>query len=288
MKLFFTILHLLTSLYCNSQYQSIITQDSTSWSLRHEIWDVPIGEKFVLGDTITLNNELYNKTYLENTLLGYFREDTTSGKAWYWGHSDSSEHLIMDLSLNIGDTFLVKMFSDTNVTVTAIDTINGRKTLTLDYHYGGGIISEDLKFIEGVGPNAALFYQLDDKNQWFGFGYYLWGYLVCKMNHNNTIVYAWDTINFDCSPFVGIEEKNQNSNISIYPNPTKSKINIVLKNNSLLNKTIIIYNTKGQKLIMKKLDKSEIQIDLEIYSNQTFLYSIIGSEYLQNGKIIKE
>jgi len=269
---------------CFGQFKPIVTGDSISWDLKHEIFDGAMMENLVLGDTISIDSITYHNVNLNGALLGYFREDTMSGKAWFWGATDTTEYLIMDLSLNINDTFLVKMYADTNVTVSSIDIINGRKTLTLNYHYGGGFISEDLKFIEGVGPNAALFYQLDDNY------YDYFGYLVCKMFHDTTIVYAWDTINFECGSFVGIEEKHQNKkyNVEVYPNPTKSIVKFVLKDHSLLNKSIVIYNIHGQKLMQKRFDKTEIEINLERFSNQTFIYSIIGTKSQTIGKILKE
>jgi hypothetical protein len=115
------------------QYKPIANGDSISWHLKHEIWDGAILEELVLSDTITLNNKVYFQTFLKDSLFGYFREDTTTGRAWFWTTYDTTEYLIMDLSLNVGDSFLVKVYSDTLVTVSSIDTLNGRKELTLDF-----------------------------------------------------------------------------------------------------------------------------------------------------------
>ncbi len=198
--------------------------------MKHEIYDGALLENLSLGDTITIESTTYFKANLNGNLLGYFREDSTAGKAWFWAIDDTSEYLIMDLSLNIGDIFLVKMYSDSLVTVSSIDVVNNRKELTLNYNYGGGFIAENLKFIEGVGPNAAMFYQVEDKDQAFN-NQYLFGYLVCKMYHDTIRVYAWDTVNFECGSFVGIQEMSQPENLTIevFPNPTNDCCNLLLK-----------------------------------------------------------
>jgi Secretion system C-terminal sorting domain len=283
------ILSIFFSINCFGQFKPIVTGDSISWLLKHEIFDAANLEDLFFRDTTFKDSILYYEVYMDgyynNILIGYFREDTSNGKAWFWGINDSSEYLIMDLSLKVMDTFRVRMFGDSIVTVSSVDTINGRKVLTLNYHYGEGFISENLKFIEGVGPNASLFYQIDEKD----YNYQL-GYLVCKMFHNDMMVYAWDTIQFECGQLVGIEEKNQSpgNDVVIYPNPSKSSVNIILNNLLLLNNTIIIYNTHGQPIFQKKLNKRETVINFDKLPNQILFYSIIGDNHQINGKILKE
>lgn len=281
------ILFLFISINSFSQFNPIISSDSVSWHIIHEVWDGTVSDNLSLGDTISIDSIIYNRVNSYSQTIGYFREDTNSGRAWFM-EKDSSEHLIMDLSLQINDTFLVKMYADTNVTVASIDTINGRRILTLNYKYGGGFISENLKFIEGVGPNAALFYQVNDKGDFFE-GDYLFGHLVCRMYHDSSIVYAWDTINFGCGQTgIGIEESIQKNRIEVYPNPTSSIVKFNFTDQSLLNKSLIIFNTKGEQILNIKIDSSEIEINLIKFPNQTFFYGIVGAKYQSKGKIIKK
>jgi Secretion system C-terminal sorting domain len=283
------IISIYFSINCFSQFKPIVTGDSISWLLKHEIFDAANLEDLILADTTFRDSILYYKVYMDgyynNIQIGYFREDTSTGKAWFWGINDSSEYLIMDLSLKVMDTFRVRMFGDSIVTVSSVDTINGRKILTLNYHYGEGFISENLKFIEGVGPNASLFYQVDEKDY-----QYQLGYLVCKMFHNDRMVYAWDTIQFECGQLVGIEEKHQSrgNDIVIYPNPAKSSVKIILNDLSLVNNSIIIYNIQGQQILHKKLNLKETVINLDMLSNQILIYSIAGDNRHINGKIFLE
>jgi Secretion system C-terminal sorting domain len=283
------IISIYFSINCISQFKPIVTGDSISWLLKHEIFDAANLEDLILADTTIKDSILYYKVYMDgyynNIQIGYFREDTSTGKAWFWGINDSSEYLIMDLSLKVMDTFRVRMFGDSIVTVSSVDTINGRKVLTLNYHYGEGFISENLKFIEGVGPNASLFYQVDEKDY-----QYQLGYLVCKMFHNDWMVYAWDTIQFECGQLVGIEEKSRSrgNDIVIYPNPAKSSVKIILNDLSLVNNSIIIYNIHGQQILQKKLNLKETVINLDMLSNQILIYSIAGDNRHINGKIFLE
>jgi len=126
---------LLVLLYTQSfgQYQPVAT-DSTSWYIKHEIWDGALIEHLYLGDTVTKNSKSYHEVVLEDGtfqgIAGYFREDPSAGKAWFWGIEDASEYLIMDLSLSVGDSFYVKMIvypeAYAHVTVAAI--VNGKKS----------------------------------------------------------------------------------------------------------------------------------------------------------------
>lgn len=268
-----------------AQYQPIVVQDSVSWELKHEIGDGAYTTYLAMGDTLTRDSQLYRKVYEGNQLLGYFREDSVSGKAWFWGVNDTIEYLIMDLSLAVNDSFWVNMYEPTFARVISVDTVQGRKTLTLDYHYGGGFISEDLKFIEGVGPSAALFYQIDTKEINYRFGY-----LVCKMYHDSSPVYYWDAITFGCGYFGNSVEEGVNHNklFTLSPNPTQSSIKLLLKDHTLLNHSIVFYDVHGRQLFMKKIDEMEIEIDLAAFPPQVFFYKIQGREGVFGGKIWKE
>lgn len=233
MKKGITFIIVLCSIQAFGQYQQLAI-DSASWYLKHEIWDGAVIEHLFLEDTVTKNSKVYHEVAIEgiagvNGVIGYFREDTSAGKAWFWGIADVTEYLIMDLSLSVGDSFYVKMFAypEAYAHVTSAEVVNGKKTLTLDYHYGGGFISEELKFIDGVGPSASFLYQVDDETAYEI--YALFGYLVCTQYQGNTLVYAWDTVTFECGPlFDGIAQPSASAPSFFYPNPATEVIYVNL------------------------------------------------------------
>jgi len=278
----------------SAQYQPIIANDSIQWQLKHEVYDHAFIEMLSLSDTVTIDSTIYTKVNLVSSLIGYLREDTISGKAWFWGVNDSAEYLIMNLSLSVGDTFYVKMNyypGPSNAIVTNIDTIDGRKIVELNYHYGGGFISEELKFIEGVGPNASLFYQInDDMPIWEATGrQYLFGYLVCMEFHYSSIVYAWDTVDFSCGQNVGINDLDKGQHIiEVFPNPSTAMVNFLPDPNNHHVKNVAIYDLIGRLLTEVRLDHSRLQVDLGVYGRSVYIYKASDGRSTTIGRIIIE
>jgi hypothetical protein len=277
MNKYFIALYLLLSIKAPAQFLPIANGDSISWIIKHEIWDYASIDNMYLSDTITLNSKVYYETfydgYWDSPIIGYFREDTITGQAWFWGLQDTTEYLIMDLSLDIGDSIFVKMceYESLYAYITKSEIENGRKILTTDYNYGGGLIDQNLKFIEGVGPNATLLYQID-----FEFGLkidYLFGYLVCKAFNNDNLIYEWDTINHECGLQGDIENHNQ-ENILIYPNPTFNNIKII----GLENPKTEIYSITGTLLLSSK--KKEINL-------ANFKAGLYLVKLFNNNKVVK-
>ena len=261
MKLSLLLIFLLLSMGIKAQYSPLVKTDSTSWIIKHELIDYAKIESLYLTGTITLNGKIYYPTYYNDdnggpvALVGYFREDSSIGKAWFLGIKDTSEYLIMDLDLVIGDSILVKTYARKNqyAHVTGIIKENNRKVIMTDYHIGGGFISENLKFIEGVGPNASLLYQLEQatasKINMQG------GFLVCKAYNDKDLVYAWDPINFECGYMWDNIESNIDKKITIYHNPSSQ----ILKISGEQNLEVAIFDLMG-KLVLTS-NKKEININ---------------------------
>lgn len=253
----------------SEHFSPIANGERVSWIVKNEIWDRAIIDTLYLSDTININSNKYHKViyssegfHKNNNIVGYFREDTISGKAWFQGYLDSTEYLIMDLSLKKGDSIYVKMvYGNKYAHIINDEIVAGRKVLTTDYHYGGGFISENLKFIEGVGPNASIMYQIDSStaeeiNQGFG-------YLICKQFNDSILVYAWDTTDYECGLLWDNIDEITNNQILIYPNPAIETLSIECSVKD--NQTATIYTVLGT---VKK-----------VFSLNTFLTTINLSDY---------
>lgn len=264
----------------NEHFNPIANGKKVSWIVKNEIWDRAIMDTLYLSDTIIINSNKYYKViysserfHKNNNIVGYFREDTISGKAWFQGYLDSTEYLIMDLSLKKGDSIYVKMvYGNKYAHIINDEIVAGRKVLTTDYHYGGGFISENLKFIEGVGPNASIMYQIDSStaeeiNQEFG-------YLICKQYNDSRLVYAWDTIDHECGLlWDNIDEVTYNQ-ISIYPNPVIETLSLKCSNKDY--QTVIIYDALGT--VKKVLILNNFSTNINVSDYKRGLYFIrIGS-----------
>lgn len=244
----------------DAQYKPIANSKSTSWVIKHEICDRATTQDLHLQDTATIGSKKYFKSYLDNNgkheqLIGYFREDATTGKAWFWGVDDTTEYLIMDLGLIEGDSIFVKMYGHDNcyAKVIASETINEGRVITTDFKLGAGYINEYLSFIEGVGPNASILFQMDDEsatkcNSLFGF-------LVCKKYTDEELTYAWDPIHFDCGQMYAYTEEFQQSGIMVYPNPKSYRLKISSPDNLITE----IYNTSGKCVL--RSDEKDIMIN---------------------------
>ena len=139
-------------------FQSVFGDSSTFWSV------IPAGycdntcniDLHVDSDTI-INQESYKILPAH----GYLREDTVTGRIWFYNESENQEFLVMDLSLNTGDPFTIYDFAGTPtiVTVDSTSIIGGEKHVYLDAMISICSLTEPIMFVEGSGPNAGFNYQ---------------------------------------------------------------------------------------------------------------------------------
>jgi hypothetical protein len=266
-----------------AQFSPIAGRDSVSWTIKHEIWDAAELRSLYLSDTISVNKKQYYQVVLTNwspslRLVGYFREDSILGKAWFRGFKDTTEYLIMDLSLNKGDSIFIKMvYGKKYAHITNVEFEKGRKVLTTDYHIGGGFISENLKFIEGVGPNASILYKMDEESrQEINFQ---GGFLVCKAFHDNNLIYAWDTINYECGWMWDDLIVNIKDKVKIFPNPA-SKVLTISGEESL---TTEIFDFKGSLLLRTR----EKKINIDWIANGIYAIKVFdGDTLIKTDKLV--
>lgn len=100
----------------------------------------------------------------------------------------------------------------------------------------------------------------------------------------NTITYSSGCDNSNCSSALNLSQQ-QNYAVTVYPNPTKSKLNITLAKNTTI-KSIHIYNVIGQ-LVHTNTYSSET-IDVSELKNGTYFIKIISDNGIATSKFIKE
>ena len=178
------------AVYCptfTQGYQSIFGADTTQWNYltdykRADWISTDIYVSF--NDTI-IDEAMYHE--LHETLawnitsqLGFIREDTIEGKTWLRYLDDTIDFLVMDLSLELGDTFVLKSKHtahwDVVCTVEEIIKQDSRKTIILD----GLALNEDLTFVEGIGTNYT--FQVFD---YLGYSQLLCAYKDSELVFNN-------------------------------------------------------------------------------------------------------
>lgn len=254
---------------CESQFAGDLTCYTANYKLTYGGDSIYNGHTYKLIDFWQSSYDNANDSiYYDNDWRRHcamLRED--SGRVYvkhlyYWAMNGGppvtdKELLLYDFNLALGDTFF---FEDTLVydwnqpnyfIVNHVDSmltnIGYRKTISLlptinngyleDMH--GGQPTYGLTWIEGVGSNKGLLYDIDYQLiSTFGLQWYYFHFLCFSLN--GQYVYGAGTCDYPLS----VNEQKQNP-ISIYPNPAAENVSIDLP--ITYNKgTMQIYNLHGQ------------------------------------------
>lgn len=218
---------------------------------------------YIQGDTV-LNgvaykrvNYSFNKPYF-GSILGAIREDTITGKVWYRSIAspsnqhytypgDTIEKLVMDMSLNKGDSFIVgdNFFTKDTIIVDTVYWANGRKHIefndSIRYNYQSG--GYRFSFIEGLGTSFGLCYK-DSNNLHPMSASKFDGRLICFYKdsiHIYTMPVAQD-YGGSCIPPAVINDDEQNNIVDLYPNPTTGIFTLSLPDRTT---KVAIFNITG-------------------------------------------
>ncbi|MFH1050881.1 MAG: T9SS type A sorting domain-containing protein [bacterium] len=294
---------LIAGVFQLSAYKSILGNDTTKWSVYHEIPD--FGETHLVysfSDTnintihyqimrylIVWTPEINN--YTNSHVIGYISEDTVTGicKILIGTRVDLQfvwrEYTIMDLSLNKNDTFLI--FTDLrymNADTAIVDSVyyeDNRKIVELNqYHlskHGGQF--QKIKFIEGIGPSIG--FPINDYYEYYGF------ILFCKFN-NDILEYSTpDNIKGNCHyGFADVRDEFNDKHIIIYPNPSTEKVSIEISDFNAERLSCNVYNVLGQ--IIQSVPIISNITELKIEQIGFYYFIITDGKKSQVQKVIVE
>jgi len=284
-----------------AQYQPVLSAEKTGYDIQIGVFDaVLVGVLRVQGDTV-INQFTYKKVFITvdpfgESLVGFVRENTDAGKMWFLNKLDDQEYLIMDLELEVDDTFNTFYEYDCYSSgpgiakVVTISMLESRKVITLDRSFGGGFICDTLKFIEGVGPNATLFFQSTTLD-YDASGFY---YRICEMYQEDTLSFPLFSEFDSCVSITSASEVlKSDGSFSIVPNPNTGSF--VLKNNhpgsSLNNPLFTLFDLNGREIVSLTIDGSlsEQQVRLPHIPAGLYFYGISTNEIpVQTGKMVIE
>jgi len=230
-------------------FKPVLQTDSVSWDIANaELFGIQMWK------LIAKNNKDTAELYLQGYgIEGKLWEDTTKGKLWYKSPNNNEEKLIMDMTLNVGDTFKISPFHQP--VVDSVYNLNGRKVIRFDL-FSHNRWQENVKFIEGVGPNISVLYRRSDFD---------WFYASCKY-HNEELVYVNnnDEIFDGCMPDdTGIDLPSKNNQINLYPNPTSGDLHIELSKTLSPDYEFFIFDIYGKVAKHKKLSGYKNVVDLD-------------------------
>lgn len=175
--------------------------------------------------------------------IGGLREDTLTNKVYYlpdYNLGDTTEKLLFDYTLNIGDTlnsFNLSMGCD--LTIISIDSIYTPLGFRKRWWFGDCIspLSPSGYFIKGVGSFAGLVDVYSNYN---------WSSLICLMNIDTVIFTSGYSSPIGCSPITHINNaKNQDIELKVFPNPSTDSFFFSWEK-SISNAILTIYNSLGE------------------------------------------
>ena len=277
----------------NAQYQSVFGNTQTSWNIKHQqLFGDYTDSLSVIGDTI-INGNFWKKldcyTFFSNQPVLYtnkifLKEDTNSGKVWGFGPpSDTTLKLIMDLSLNVGDTFKIYNYY---YPVDSIYYVSGKKYVRFDLLIFYPPNNEKFTMIEGTGTNIGICYNINSLPG-------LNPYLLCQYKDYQPVYINADSIwGGMCKVIITNVNKVENiSNVKIFPNPAQNQVNITIDFEKYDNFDIVISDIQGKTMLNTQLisNKSNNQLSIDISQIPQGIYSIklLSKNFIYHYKFIK-
>jgi len=249
-------------------YESVFGKDTTQWNFVTDYG----GADFIAtvqfrayGDTVIEGKEyrLLSEDYINGVQpFGYLREDTIQGKLWLKYLNDTIDYLIMDLNLDVNDTFLLRnsQWEDWSEKFVVKEVINtDSKIVKLQ----GTTSFNDISFIEGIGVDYSL-HIIEQSWVYYEF--------LCSYKDNNL---TFDNPDFEeCYfPFTGTYISDfMAEQICIYPIPAIDKLTIEVKDSQINN--CKIYNINGNLISNLTFNSSELNIDISNYQSGLYLIRI--------------
>jgi hypothetical protein len=279
----------------NAQHYQSIFSKHTSFNVLITLnaGDAPIytDSIFVYGDTI-INSLIYQKFTnwgMETPFLPYWetetfylREDTTNAKVYGMDINLNKEFLLMDLSLNVGDTFVFQKLDNyigdsLALVVDSVVYVNGKKNIIFkgNQYMNIHLIILKMKFIEGVGPTNSLFAYQRNKISGNRLERYC-VHLLCHHDDNGMLQYAQPYYNCSFYGGGGINEFDANNKlkINISPNPANSSISVSFP---AINEStqLQFYNVLGEIVLSQTLNKNTSQVKIETNNLKNGFYKVV-------------
>lgn len=175
--------------------------------------------------------------------IGGIRQDTVAKKVYYIDSTMSSDILLCDFSLQVGDTMPTwyNQGQVGTISVIVIDSIMIAGSYRKRWQFNGVSGANNFSLIEGVGWTNDLLGLSDNPDGAIK--------LAC-FNGEQLNPYFNDecVVNLNCATIIGNEKLNQLANYQLFPNPVKGST-VLSANISSKNAIYKIYNAQGQAVL---------------------------------------
>lgn len=222
------------------------------------------------GDTL-INSQIYQSIFCSDQPAGInyhgaYRKDSTAKKIYIVPEDSTNEYILYDYSKNLGDT-VFNVYSEYDlITPTLshviIDSIDSVLVNTIylkrfwhhcyysshpSYPIGGGV-SQWIEMVGGVGGLLSGVMPVTSSSK---------DSLSC-MGYCDTLYYPNYGVGY-CGVFLEVNETDNDTEISIYPNPSSG---IFTVSSSLSLSSIEVYNVLGEKVYSSLITNNQTTINL--------------------------
>lgn len=227
------------------------------------------------GDTI-ISRQTYHKLKSASNYEGAIREDVGEKKVYFIHPTDSTEKLLYDFNMQVGDTvqgYIQTLGLDANDVVISIDSVLIGSTYRKRWHINN---CYNIYFIEGIGSTYGLIEQSP------GCATDLFDYsLICFKQDGQTLYPDTSTT---CNLITGIDETPNQigvSTIGLYPNPAQDQLNISIGQGKSI-QSIRLYDLMGreQTIEIEQRDRNNYSLHIRTIPKGIYIINII----LENGK----
>ncbi len=327
--------------YFSQTYYKMLDKDTTTWQHFNCYIPVrladnaanyfPLDRPLVALDSITINANLYKKiyylssyglNYAGKTLVGYIREDTVAKRVFYRETMGSTDYLLYDFSLTIGDSTLLTFINgNSNNGYYRLDSIKiknercgARRHFYMRKHINNTNPNQNyIDWVESIGATLHSLYLYASpaggicQFVWYNSStckhYWPVG-LACK--HNNlkkqyqsctfaiasmiSCINKYDSCNYFniCS---GLKDNDYNKSVSVHPNPTNNNCIVTLDADVTELSSGYISDITGKKIMIvgqKNSFINDTQFEINTKNLKDGIYFLIlnSSTYIYKKQLI--
>ena len=242
----------------------------------------------------------------------FIHEDTVHGRLFVQG-GVGHHHLVCDMSLNEGDTFVLKdpcyynpwyawgydTVGDRHMIVDSVTYIAGRKTIFLslidhldDYFFGTEYATQHadnpftIRFIEGVGPTYGSLPGCRNRRYEADL-YPYFGLLLCMYKDDSLLYIADDRLGCD-QTCVGLSEYSQSPIMNLYPNPATQYVMLDLSTGKEMNGSVMITDIQGRVCHQQNAEGTRCRIPVAELPAGMYFLTYRDSERTVTKKFLKE
>jgi hypothetical protein len=268
-----------------AQYQSIFGVNHTVWKTSNcGALGAPcfVDRINTTGIDTLINGILFKEVTPRRHSPFYVGEDTSTGKVWSfsWSILDTIMEEMMDLSLNVNDSFL---FGDPGFgfkyRVDSVYFENSRKVIRFDHQFRVTVVGQNvpmvnLKMIEGVGLNVGV-----DMQEINGLGVYL----LCQEKDSVRVFQTNEHPTLDCnSNPTSLPEESLTNQIAIQPNPASTYVELNM--NGLVVDRVEIFDVKGS--LIQSFNNTADRLDVSKIENGIYFLRIHSIEGVISRKLV--